>query len=254
MAGSSELSGAAALAETADTASGAGRVLSAETGGFGAGFGDAFGVVRSPRVFNESVEEFASAVDYTDAVIEVPRPSAAGEGVVVAPIWNQRRGNPFLEIDRAAQELEAVRVFLLALRQQGATDPRRHNNPPGLLGDPDIDIETIEAASQSLVVLRSLISQPEPDLQIVLLLWRMVVAVLAAIKRFIKWAALTAGSLFQKFVKTTFGESFTKAFGTTLGTSAAGGIVWEIVQHGPRGLQTVEIIIKAALAARGIHL
>jgi hypothetical protein len=171
--------------------------------------------------------------------------------LAISTIWNSRSPNIILQIDSAAQELEAVRLLLLTLQANGAADSRGHNNPPGLLGTPDVDIEAIEAAIQCLVVLRSLVSQPKPDFQIVTLLWRVVLTALRAMGKLVAWAAQTTKSIFEKFLDTTFGKSFTKAFGATLGASAACGIVYGITQHGPQGLQAVEGILKGVLAALG---
>ncbi|HJT42404.1 MAG TPA: hypothetical protein VJ750_02780 [Rhizomicrobium sp.] len=176
---------------------------------------------------------------------------ATFDAVVLPAIWHSQGVDLFLQIDRAAQELEAVRLLLLSLQSGGSEDMRGHNSLRGVLGAPDIDLETVEAAIQCLAVLRLVISQPQPDFEIVALLWRVILAALKAMGRLAAWAARTTKALFNDFLGTTMGKSFAKGFGTTMGASAAAGIVYEITQHGPEGLQAVGQVLKGVLAALG---
>ena len=169
----------------------------------------------------------------------------------IPKIWLTQGGNPFLQIDRAEQELVAVRTFVLELRARNAADPNAHNNPPELVDDPEIDLEAVDAAIQCLTVLRPLLSQPQPDIELLRLLWRVVVAALRAIERLSAWIGRVTKSAINAFTGTTFGKAYMTALGAGLGTATAAGIVYGISQHGPEGLQAVEHILRGVLAVMG---
>jgi hypothetical protein len=241
--------------------------------GRAAGFSPA---ITSPAAFSpagfelESADEEEEQIDGVGNVLDPPPPSGQLEFTGFAPnvevheVLNANDsvdaevipGNVLFAIDRAAQELEAARVFLQGIQAQRGAYPS--NNPPGFLDGPDFDIaseiEDIEAAAQCLTVLRRVIIQPEPDLSLLLLLWRVVRLGLRVVSKVISWAGRTTKAIWDGFVGSVFGGSFVKALGTTLGAGMGAVILTEIAAHGPVGLQRVELFLKSALAAHGVHL
>lgn len=205
----------------------------AETGGAGSGV--------------ETTIASASGRAAGDVQVQAAGRATRGTISFTPEIWNTQGGNPFVEIDSARRELEAVRAYALAWKAQNATNPRADNGPPGLVDDPDIDIEAVDAAIQCLTVLRPLLSQPEPDIELLKLLWRVVTATLRIVKRFAAWAW---GGV-KEFESTVLGKAITGAVGVNVGNDGYKFVMSQISQHGPQGLQYVEQLLKGALAALG---
>jgi hypothetical protein len=186
-------------------------------------------------VHNLSVSETLSTSDSVDAD-------------VTHGIWNASGSEIHFAIDKAEQELELARQILLF-----ATSVHGNNNPPSLLGTFEDDISNIEQALLCLKVLRKVIDQPQPDADLLRLLWQLVVSALRTVGRVIGWIGYCGKSIYKKFDESTFGKAFLKSAGTVAGATAMTAII-SFAANGAPGLEKIGALSRAALATIGISL
>jgi len=235
---------------------------------------------RGPRVFNESVSESLEARDSADATVD--RPTTTGDvtvpltgvsatgiagnvsiteendrvaatGNVIDPIWNIGGPDAIFRIDQAQKELVAVRVFLVGLRAQQSTGLMGHNNPPDSVEPPDVDVEVLDAAIQALKVLRPLLSQPQPDFEVVRLIWSALLSALRTIARVIAWAGRLTKAAFNTVLNSAFGKAFQATAGAMVAKETIPPLITVIKEHGPEGVQNLIDFLKTVAAAHGVH-
>ena len=235
---------------------------------------------RGGRVFNVSVEENLSLTDSVDAVVVPARPVRTGDvnvqlegvsanaitgnlsiteendrvsavGTVIADIWNIDGPDAIFRIDQAQNELIAVRDFLVGLRAAQSSDLIGHNNPPDRIDPPDVDIEALDAAIQALKVLRPLLAQPQPDFEVVKLIWNVLIAALRGLVKVAAWLGRLSKAAFTAILNSAFGQAFQTAAGGVLGTAAATALLATMAGIGPEALPKVIEFLKAVAAATG---
>ena len=235
---------------------------------------------RGGRVFNESVDETLNATDTVDADIVPARPAGTGDvniqltgvsataiagnvsvteeddrlsasGIVIDPIWNIDGPDAIYRIDQAQHELVAVREFLVGLRAHQSSDLMGHNNPPDRIEPPDVDVEAVDAAIQALKVLRPLLTQPQPDFEVVKLIWSALRAALRTIARVVAWAGRLSKAVFETLLNSAFGKAFQATAGALVAKEAIPPLITAIKEHGPEGLQNLIEFLRAVAAASG---
>ena len=218
--------------------------------------GDAVLGSAGPRV--DRAIELAAAEAKIEGAVNVPlvgtiNAEATVSAQVTGGIWT-RNGFTTGQLDKVDRELSLIREFAGAFAAAKSEFGRSHNNPPELVDVPEIDIAALDAGLAAISVIRTQLSNAEPDRTLLELIWRALEVCSGTVARFCRWIGEKTASKAGEYIDNIFDEA-SKAFGKSIGTphgiTAWGVFICGVANGQDKDLKMLIEVVKAVGTALG---